>query len=194
MLNKSEYLQVARLHSSEISGGFLSTLGVRFLALLYEGIDQSDGCVLLVARENGRIVGFVAGANGLGPVYRKMLKAWWRLIFALTPACLSPRKIYRICETVFFSAPASQSGIELPRSELLSIAVHKDFRGRGVADMLFKNLVAHFREKNVGRFKIIVGDGLAPAHKFYVKSGAYPAARVEVHKGRSSLVYLCDVF
>lgn len=193
MLTRDDYLEVARIHKEAISEGFLSTLGVSFLALLYESIDRAAGCVLIVERADGKIVGFVSGARGLGGVYRIMLGSWGRLFISLFPSLLSPSKLYRIGETVFFGKKSVDMGIELPHDELLSIAVSKEFRSKGHAEQLFRRLVSHFHETGVGKFKIVVGDALAPAHRFYCRMGAYPVARAEVHKGSGSTIYICDV-
>ena len=193
MLSRDDYLEVARIHKDAISEGFLSTLGVNFLALLYEAIDQSEGCVLIVERADGKIVGFVSGARGLGGVYKIMLRSWVRLFVALFPALFSPSKLYRIGETVFFGKKAASVEAHLPNYELLSIAVSKEFRGKGRAEQLFKSLVSHFHDNGVEKFKIVVGDALAPAHRFYSRMGAYPVARAEVHKGSGSTIYVCDV-
>ena len=193
MLSREDYLEVARIHKDAISEGFLSTLGVNFLALLYESIDQAGGCVLIVERTEGRIVGFVSGASGLGGVYKRMFRSWRRLLVALFPALLSPRKLYRIGETVFFSKKFENIDVELPSYELLSIAVSKEFRGKGRAEQLFKSLVSYFHDSGVEKFKIVVGDALVPAHKFYCRMGACPVARAEVHKGCGSIIYVCDV-
>ena len=193
MLCRDDYREVARIHKEAISAGFLSTLGVDFLALLYESIDQSKDCALLVIRSEGKIVGFVSAARGLGTVYRHMLRSWGRLGMALLPAVFSLRKLYRIIETVMFSRSQRDERIDLPHDELLSIAVAGEFRGMGFADQLFEALKQHFRTNEVRRFRIVVGDALAPAHRFYRKMGAYPVGRAEVHKGSGSVIYVCDV-
>ena len=39
-------------------------------------------------------------------------------------------------------------------------------------------------------FRIIVGDTLAPAHRFYQRMGATMAGEVQVHEGEGSKVYV----
>lgn len=73
---------------------------------------------------------------------------------------------------------------------LLSIAVDAAWRGTGVAERLYTQLVAEFRSRGVESFRIIVGDALAPAHRFYRRMGAQPIGEVEVHKGERSTVYV----
>lgn len=193
-LSREDYRTVAAIHAEGIFKGFLSSLGVRFLALLYESIDRSTSSALIVVRSEGRIVGFVAGTRGLGPVYRIMLRSWGRLVGAMLPAIFSPKKILRIFETVAFSGKSPDAGQDLPREELLSISVLAEYRGKGYSEELFRALTAYFKEKGVPRFRIVVGDALEPAHRFYKKMGAKPVSRVEVHKGSGSVIYVFDVF
>ena len=57
MANKHQhYRQVARLHMEGIRRGFLSTLGEKFLALLYDCIDDAPETVLLTEMENDRVL------------------------------------------------------------------------------------------------------------------------------------------
>lgn len=183
------YQQVARLHASNIDQGFLSSLGIPFLSLLYEAIDTNDTSLLLLAQHEGRVVGFVAGAEGMGPIYKGLLSQWPRLIQALLPALLSPRKLWKIGEVLLLGkkAPAVPN---LPQAELISIAVDTEERGQGHASQLYEALVQHFRERKAKGFKIVVGDSLVSAHRFYQRMGALPVGRIEVHQGSSSVLYV----
>lgn len=190
MLSKEEYRQIARIHKNGIFKGFLSTLSLGFLALLYEAIDQSTTSSLVVVRVKGKIVGFIAGSRDIRDVYRIMLRSSVRLIIALLPAFTSPQKIFRIFETVMFSKKKCSIDCDLPSEELLSISVLPECRGMGYADELFKSLVSEFKSRNIRRFKIVVGEALEPAHRFYKRMGARPVANVTVHKGIGSIVYV----
>jgi hypothetical protein len=90
------YRQVARLHAENINQGFLSSLGPRFLALLYQAVDEIPSGALIVARENDQVVGFVSGTVGMGSVYRQLLRQGQRLMVALTPSLLKPNRLWRI--------------------------------------------------------------------------------------------------
>jgi hypothetical protein len=68
------YEQVARIHIACIDQGFLSTLGPRFLSLLYQSIDETENSTLIVARDKDRIIGFVAGTLEIREVYRTLVK------------------------------------------------------------------------------------------------------------------------
>ena len=102
---------------------------------------------------------------------------------------LRPRRILSILEILRYSRGKDQQA-DLPEAELLSMAVSSAYRGQQVAERLYRRLVDHFKASGVPAFKITVGEALAPAHRFYQRMGAAPAAKVEVHDGESSTIYL----
>ena len=191
-LNSSDYREIASLHCDHINQGFLATLGVPFLTLLYEAIDKDSESILLVERVNHSIVGFVAGTPGLGRIYNQILLKPLRLIYSLKSCFLSPSKIYKIIE-VLLRIKDSDIPSDLPKQELLSIVVNPDYQGRGHAESLFKALCSHFRAEGASSFSIVVGDNLDRAHAFYKKMGSIPAREIQVHKGAVSVVYVKEL-
>ncbi len=181
--------QVADIHAASINQGFLSSLGPRFLTQLYRAIDRCDDSVLIVEKNGDQVVGFVTGSRGMGAIYRQLLRNGPALCLALAPLIVQPRKVLGILEILRHSRN-HDAGAGLPEHELLSIAVVPEFRGTGVAERLYNSLVHHFQERGVHGFRIVVGESLAPAHRFYRRMGAQPAATVEVHAGRSSTIYV----
>lgn len=189
MDKEERYRQVAALHAASIDQGFLATLGVPFLTLMYRAIDEAEDSVLLVEERDGRVLGFVSGGSGMGPIYRRMLGQPIRLGQALLPSLLRPSRVKRILDILRYGRGKSDGG-RLPTAELLSMAVAPEARGMGVAEILYRRLSAHFARQGAEAFKIVAGDALAPAHRFYTKMGAVPASRVEVHAGEGSTVYV----
>ena len=189
MHNQSDYIAVAQLHHDHINQGFLATLGVPFLTLLYEAIDKDKGSVLIVKRIDERVVGFITGTSGLGPVYKQLLFHPYQLLLSLRACIISPTKIYKILELLLMSNK-NKTMDNLPLHELLSIVVIPANRGEDHAESLFKSLCMHFNAQGVGSFRIVVGSSLARAHAFYVKMGSTPVKKIQVHKGANSVVYV----
>lgn len=187
MNNRDVYQQVAQLHARCIDQGFLSSLGVPFLALLYESIDSNNSSVLLIAREDDQVVGFVSGAENMVAIYRQLLRRWPRLFVAMLPALKSPTKLWKIIEILLLSRKVKPFP-DLPNAELLSIAVRHDCRMNGYAQKLYNQLVEHFRMRNVESFRIVVGTNLVAAQNFYLKMGAKPVGDILVHAGASSVM------
>ncbi len=191
-LNSSDYRTVASLHCDNINQGFLATLGVPFLTLLYEAIDKDSESVLLVERVDRRVVGFVTGTCGLGRIYKQLLLKPLRLIYSLKSCILSPSKMHKILEVLLISKGSNISA-DLPKQELLSIVVNPAYQGGGHAENLFKALCFHFREEGAGSFRIVVGSNLDRAHAFYKKMGSIPVKEIQVHKGADSVVYVKEL-
>ena len=191
MLAEQDYVQVAQMHIESINQGFLSTLGIRFLALIYRAIDDAETAVLIVEKQNGVIVGFVTGSMGMGVIYKALLRRLPTLIRALTPALVNPKKIWRIFEIIRYRLDSSPP--DLPKWELLSIAVSPNVRGSGVAQKLYKSLQIDLKSRGATRFQIVVGEDLAPAHKFYKKMGAMSHTETSVHGRAQSIIYIHDM-
>lgn len=186
------YRAVAHIHATCINQGFLPTLGERFLSLLYEAIDADPSSALFVEQSDGEVVGFVAGGRGMGPVYRQMIKRWPRLLLALLPVLLNPAKLKRIFEIIWFTH--KQKPIQYrQQAELFSIAVLDKARGHGVSDRLYQALEQWFTQQGENVFCIMVGESLAPAHRFYRRMGAVPMAEISVHQGYTSTLYRHDL-
>nr|WP_277749327.1 GNAT family N-acetyltransferase [Solirhodobacter olei] len=165
--------------------------------LLYEAIDANPNTVLLVDERQGMVMGFVAGGNSMGTIYRSLLRRPLALGFALAPHLVRPGTLRGIVELISRSrAVDRRDGTAipvLPSHELFSIVVAPSARGTGVAETLINALSDHFRAQAVGAFRIVVGAALSPAHRFYLRMGAEPIARTEVHAGAGSIVYVMKV-
>jgi ribosomal protein S18 acetylase RimI-like enzyme len=186
------YKEVAYLHLKGINQGFLSTLGVNFLTLLYESIDTDPNSALFFECIDGEVVGFVAGGRGMGSIYRQMLRRWPRLISALLPSLLSARKIKRIVEIIWISRKQKPAA-GCPKAELFSIAVLESARGTGVAQRLYHALAQRFAEDGEPAFCIVVGNSLGSAHRFYKRMGAVPMGQISIHDGQGSTLYRHDL-
>jgi ribosomal protein S18 acetylase RimI-like enzyme len=174
---------VAALHASEIGEGFLSTLGHPFLARLYRRIVRTPRSFLLVADDDGRVVGFVAGSEDVGALYRTFLlhDGAAAALRALPRIMRSARRVY---ETLRY--PAGDN--DLPAAELLAIAVEPNARGRGIGHALVDAFTAELRRRHVAAARVVVAADNAGALRVYQASGFKPAVRIEVHQGTASQV------
>ena len=103
MKNFNIYHQVANMHCKHIDSGFLSTLGITFLTIMYEAIDKDKDSVLIVKTNNEKVIGYVAGTSGLGNIYLNLLKKPFSLFMALAPSLFSYTKIKKIIEILLIN-------------------------------------------------------------------------------------------
>jgi len=188
----SDYREVAQIHSTCIDLGFLSSLGPRFLALLYESIDADEKSILILEKKQDKVIGFVAGGRGMNSIYRKMLIRFPRVFLALFPSMLNPMRLKRIFDLMCFGRRKKPLP-SCPEAELFSIAVIDSARGSGLAQKLYGALGQIFLKEGESSFCMVVGDTLGPAQSFYQKMGAVPLAQVSVHPGQSSTLYRQDL-
>jgi len=56
----SDCLLVAKIHKKCLDKSFLATLGEKFLRLLYKTLIKCENSILIVAEDNGKVIGFVS--------------------------------------------------------------------------------------------------------------------------------------
>ena len=173
----------ARLHSEQIGEGFLSSLGPRFLARLYRRVVRWPRSFLLVAEEDGVVVGHAAATEDVGQLYRQFL----RHDGLVAGVVAAPRLLLRwrtALETLRY--PGGHD--DLPPAELLAVAVSSDFRGRGIGKALVTAANDELARRGVGDARVVVAAHNQPALALYRSSGYRPAATTRVHASTASEV------
>ena len=186
--------QVVLIHQAEIAQGFLSSLGKKALAMIFEVAANGRSGILLVAfaKEDPKPCGFLLGTVDTGAFYREfMVRKGVTAVFQLLPKLLSIDKIRKVLETLFY--PAKQDVQVFPAAELLDIAILADHQGTGLAQALFQQFVQILAQRSFTEFKITTGERLFRAQRFYERLGAEKAAEIEVHKGQKTLVYVYSI-
>jgi ribosomal protein S18 acetylase RimI-like enzyme len=184
---KQIYQDAASLHIASIPSGFLPTLGLKFLSLMYRCIDEGVSTILITKYRDDQLVGFVTGSVGHSNLYRSMLSHPFVLVFALFPVVFSIKKVRKIFSILNHSSSSDRASYPAP--ELLTICVNSSFRRQGVADELYVKLCNYFKSKSVNEFVIIVGKAL-DANQFYIKQGANVVGQLQVHAGADSNVFI----
>jgi ribosomal protein S18 acetylase RimI-like enzyme len=173
----------ARLHVERITDGFLSFLGPAFLTRLYRRIVASPGAFLVVAVADGRTVGFVAGCDDVGRLYRRFL------VRDGVPAALGAAGRLlsgwrRALETLRHGGGAGTgAGVEL-----LAIAVDPAAEGAGVGARLVGAFLDRVRADGGDRAYVVVAEGNDRAVRLYGRAGFVRSDRFELHAGTPSLV------
>ena len=188
LLKTEHAVEVARLHIEGISTGFISSLGEKFVAALYESIAQSPHGFGFVAEQEGRIVGFVAFTTDLNGLYKSILKKnLFRFSLLLFRKLFSWNTIKKIAETLFY--PTRSEGSQLPKAELLSIVVADSQRGKGLARSLIQKGLAECQSRDISSVKVLVAGFNEPANRLYQRTGFKKAAQIENH-GVVSNIYV----
>jgi ribosomal protein S18 acetylase RimI-like enzyme len=196
MINKAQNKdcsQLAILHCQTINQGFLSKLGQVFLESLYSFLIEKE--LVLGYKENHSIMGFVSCAITSKGIMKRFVLSSPGGIFKLTEALLKkPGLIKPLLET--FRAPGlseSESGEEIPETELLSISVSPQAQKGGIGTRLLTALEQELKQRNIRKYKVIAGEKLEGANNFYLKNGFVLAKQISIHGKDISNVYVKEL-
>lgn len=187
------YLKFAvRLHRIQLSGGFMTSLGDRFLLEVFRNVARSRHGIALVAilRPEGAetVEGFLLGATSTAGLYRDfILRRGLKAAIIAAPRLLRWSAIRKVWETL--SYPATESNFDMPQAELLDLAVSDSAKGTGIAEKLFSAFVAELECRGHQSFRVTTGESLTRAHRFYEKQGVVRVGTIEIHQGESIVVY-----
>ena len=179
--------EVAKLHITNISSGFISSLGPSFSRQLYRGIAGCRSAFCLVALEDNQVLGFIAGAESVGRLYksvllrRGLLMSIWliRFVFSL-------RTIDRIFQTLLYPSRTSE---EYPPAEVLSVAVAPNARRKRIGSKLMQSALEEFRSRGIGEVKVAVAANNEAANHYYIKEGFQKAGVYDSH-GVQTNIYI----
>jgi len=189
---------IAQIHRKCIPQGFLSLLGTQLLTKLYSFLSEKE--VSLVARnDNGKIIGFLCASFHPSGLLKRFLicrpSAWPLLCLIIIR---NPRLLRGLLESAKASSkkttldPDNSAG-ERTEVELLSIAVSECAQQRGVGSLLLQSFEEHLKSCRVARYRLIAGQNLVSANRFYKKNGFRVCGCVEIHRGEKSTIYTKDI-
>jgi ribosomal protein S18 acetylase RimI-like enzyme len=173
---------VAALHAGQISEGFLTFLGPRFLQRLYRRVARTPSCFLLVIEDDGTALGFLAGSTDVRALYRSFVL---RDGAAAALAC-GGRLVgswRRVVETLRHGTGDAGSG-----AELLAIAVDPTAQGRGAGTLLVEGFLTEVGRRGQRAAHVVVAEDNETAIALYQRTGFRTIERVELHSGTKSLV------
>jgi ribosomal protein S18 acetylase RimI-like enzyme len=171
--------RVAELHVDRIHEGFLATFGTAFLRRLYRRALLSPEAFVLVAaggEHDSPVVGFVAGAHDLARLYRTFLLRDG-LVAGVMAAPRLARSLPRVFETLRYPATTD----ELPRAEVLAVAVAADRTGQGVGHRLVDAAMSEFGARDTPAVKVVAGSANRPALRLYEGCGFARRRTITIH-------------
>ena len=178
----------AKLHIEGIHMGFISSLGIDFVAALYKAIALDSQSFGYVALKKGKVVGFATFTTNLKGLYKSILrKSGLRFAFLLFRKMFSLRMIQKVFETLFY--PSRIKKHQFPEAEFLSMSVSTEARGHGLATRFVKMGFKECRRREIKELKILAATTIGPINKMYEKFGFKVAAQIENH-GIISNVYI----
>jgi len=172
----------AALHVGQITEGFLTFLGARFLRRLYRRVTRTPGSFLFIAETEGATVGFLAGSVDVAALYRAFVR---RDGAAAVGACGGRllRSPGRVIETLRHGTGGAGEG-----AELLAVAVDPSARGRGAGTLLVEEFLTEILRRRHDAAHVVVAADNSAATALYQRAGFTTVERFEMHHGTESLL------
>lgn len=181
----ADYIKkIASLHKKAFPTFFLTQLGGPFLRTLYNGYMEDKDSGIIVAENNGSLIGFIAYSNDYPRFYKGLIKN--HLIkFALCSlgaAIRHPSFIKRLMGAF----KKSESVVKKEKYvELASICVDPDIEGKGIGTQLIDYLKAIVDFHTYAYINLETdADGNEGVNKFYVKKGFMLERQFTTAEGR----------
>lgn len=189
--------QIASIHLSTLTNSFLASLGLKFLINLYQFLIFKEK--VWVYEEDQNIKGFISySRNSAGMMKRFLINCPKCLLLLAIKIFTHPNILIKLFET--FQSPYnskkitdSQNSFSLPKGELLSIAITPNCQASGIGSRLLLSLEDYLKQNSITKYKVIAGNKLIGANKFYQKNGFELTAQITIHGNDISNVYLKNI-
>lgn len=148
-----DYKQVAQVHLNSFKGFFLTELGIKFLFIYYKSVLKSKNTISVCAINNNLIIGFITGCT-LSKGYNKNLllaNLFSFSLFALQTLFTKPKSLIRLFNNFNKIKNSSDDGMY---SEIQSIAVLPEFKGKGIGEALVKEFEKIAIEKKIDKITL----------------------------------------
>lgn len=149
----SDHKSVATVHFITFQDFFLTKLGIEFLNIYYKSVIKSDNSICICAIENNSIIGFITGCK-VAKDFNKHLIFSNLLpfsLFAFKTLLTKPKSIIRLIKNFSKIANPSDDGYY---SEIQSIAVLPDSKGKGVGEALINEFEKKAKTHNLKKITL----------------------------------------
>lgn len=160
---------VVSLHHAALSyRSFITAFGPRFLTVLYRGLLRRGDGFLVVATEDGALIGFILACTDSTRLLSTVARSPFEVVSIIVPAVLrDPRLLTRLVETLRYG---KRLHAPVP-AELLVIAVVPGRRSSGIGRQLLATFRAELRRRGIDAYTVTVHEQMAEANRFYAANG-----------------------
>ena len=191
---KTDSQSLAKIHAETLTTSFLAGIGLNFLSNLYEFLIKKEK--VWVYEENNEVKGFVSYSGNSSRMMKRFLFNCPSCILSLALGTIvQPANFKRFVETFRapFKSKKAKKMIILPLGELLCISVSLNCQASGIGSQLIKALEEYLRHIKIASYKVVAGDELIGANKFYLKNGFVLVTQIRIHGEKLSNVYIKNI-
>ncbi len=168
----------------------LNDLGPWFVTYLHRHFIQSRHCLCLVAEQDGRILGYAATLISTRRFYRQfLLHKGVAATLMVLPWLLWPSNLRTITSGLTYFSGENHDD---PGTEMVSLIVIPEARGKGVGSTLFRQALARLHEAGTPRLMICTSTDNVAANSFYRQHNCRLAYIKPLYHDVNTNVYICD--
>ena len=188
---------VVGIHQRALEGSFLAKLGAGFLHQMYGYLIDRE--IVFVVMVGDRPAGFVsASVNPSGMMKRFVLNRPLCLLRIGLSVLKRPVLFKGVMETACAPSRPDDAGMDAEAesgvmAELLSIAIDDEHHRKGFASKLLTAMEGELKSRGVDCYKVVAGDKLDGANRFYRNSGFRLAGQIAIHGNDISNIYTKEI-
>lgn len=170
--SQADIYKIVDVHIKAFQGFFLTSLGSRFLARLYQGFLLKNEGILRVAIIDEQIVGFSAGTMAPESFFAELRhEKWFSFLLAAIPGLIrNPAVVFKkLYNALFYKGDPVES---VDSAALLSsIAVDPDFKGQSIGKLLLEDFELQVNQRSSLHYVYLITDkfGNEAVVNFYKK-------------------------
>lgn len=188
---------LAKIHIKLIPEGFISSLGIRFISLLYKSLIYKEEFYVLICEDqenNNKLVGYA--------VARLKNISYIKTIFKFNPVkivlltlgyAFNPKKIFGFFELFvyqLFKNPSKEGLLQNSNAaELFNIAIIESYQGQGIGKTILYKLKDKCSSMGIDFIYAVTGSTKPNTHIFYKKNGGQEIGQTTVHNNHVSKIY-----
>ena len=187
-------------HMKLIPQGFISSLGVKFISLLYKSLIISKGFYVLAcfdSKRDKKLVGYsVLRMKKSSYIFSVLRNYPYKTLYLCFFYLKNPKKIIGFIELFifqFFKNPSKNNINTKKVAELFIIAILEDYQGKGIGGHLIQKTKERCRLLSINEIYAVTGSE-QQTHKFYKKIGGQLIGQTSIHNNHLSHIYkiLCN--
>lgn len=165
-LSPGDITKIAQLHKKLLWESILNEFGPVFLKELYLSILKDKNNILILAKKDGKIIGYLVATKDKYQFYKNIIKNGSARFFFTTIKILfiKPLLPIKFIYWWFFSRK-----IYLPKAELQFIAIDHQFQGIGLGSKMLELLKKVYAKDHIHIFCVGTKSQNVESNRFYVR-------------------------
>lgn len=164
---KEDIGAIVALHRHSFTNVLIGQMGEDYLQFYYKNIINNPAGVIYIYKMDSEVAGFLAGISTGRGFYT--IKYYQKTILALLKSIIQRPSIL-VNLVIYIYRNIIIHGKE-PDAELLSIAVDKQYQGRGIGTLLVKNYETWLMQNNTCKYKVYTDTNYSTGNALYEKLG-----------------------